>query len=99
MAGNDHGLLLWRTSNLGNVRRPSGVTYYFKTPRGRAEAMAASRMLCVVLGQFNLRHPIIQVNIKCWHVSLPLWKGEAQAYFQCYLSLSMLQQFRIYHRK
>ena len=36
MAHNDHGLLPWRTSNLGNVRRPSGVTY-FKTPRGRAE--------------------------------------------------------------
>jgi hypothetical protein len=36
VAGNDHGLLPWRTSNLVNVRRPSGVTY-FKTPRGRAE--------------------------------------------------------------
>jgi len=33
---NVQGLLPWRTSNLGNVRRPSSVTY-FKTLRGRAE--------------------------------------------------------------
>jgi hypothetical protein len=44
MAGNDHGLLPWRTSNLVNVRRPSGLTYLDK-PRGRAEAMAANRVL------------------------------------------------------
>ena len=36
MTANGHGLLPWRTSNLVNVRRPSGVTY-FKTPRGRPE--------------------------------------------------------------
>jgi hypothetical protein len=36
IAANVQGLLPWRTSNLVNVHRPSGVTY-FKTPRGRAE--------------------------------------------------------------
>jgi len=36
MAYNVQGLLPWRTSNLVNVPRPSGVTY-FKTPRGRKE--------------------------------------------------------------
>jgi hypothetical protein len=36
VAANVDGLLPWRTSNLVNVRRWSGVTY-FKTPRGCAE--------------------------------------------------------------
>jgi len=36
ISANDHGLLPWRTSNFGNVRRLGGVTY-FKMPRGRAE--------------------------------------------------------------
>src|SRR5438045_8204281 len=45
MAANDHGLLPWRTSNLVNVPRPSGVTY-FKTPRGRTEPWQQTDVGC-----------------------------------------------------
>ena len=45
LAANDHGLLPWRTSNLVNLRRPSGVTY-FKTPRGHAEPWQQTDVTC-----------------------------------------------------
>ena len=47
MAHNDHGLLPWRTSNLVNVRRPSGVTYFKR--REAAQSHGSKPMLHAVI--------------------------------------------------
>ena len=37
LAGNDHGLLPWRTSNIMNVRRPEQRNFFIGRCEGRAE--------------------------------------------------------------